>query len=349
MIPRPALPQADFAAALPDGDRVLADIRAEDRIDTAARRVAALNVMRDAMQYATGTLEISRLPGAAGAKAKSYLEAERKAGTPAVDRNCQSADCPYQRWFNLQNTYYYSPEFREEVLSRYLPGHLVSAYVADYRSRMPGAAEQAAAASAAATRFADGMAVMAIGIWGVLFAAAVMSRLAGRMNVRLRDGGVLQVGRRTFALREISGIVHASTRDFVPKPVTLGGVNQQGAVQAPVERHQQFFIREGGGKEHPVQLVDVNFPVADGHSVSAIVASRTAGAAGVYAYLRNHSTGQVVFPAGGMKELTNAPGLPWLIILLSLPLLLIPLVVYYLISGGVAGKQAARIREVLTA
>lgn len=66
--------------------------------------------------------------------------------------------------------------------------------------------------------------------------------------------------------------------------------NQQVAVSSTTVDHHEFFLVDKEGKERGFQLVNFDFPVREGHTVSIVWVIPEGEEEGPYIHVRNHST-----------------------------------------------------------
>lgn len=111
-----------YVAGLPSAERVLREVRGVDDTDTAARRLAAFTVLRNAVetlaaprlaQRALDPAEIARLRD--WGDARRALEARLRAG---FDPACVSAECPRWRFNRLRIAYEVSAAFKKDLWTR---------------------------------------------------------------------------------------------------------------------------------------------------------------------------------------------------------------------------------------
>jgi type IV secretion system protein VirD4 len=127
---------------MPEPERVTADIRGSDDLDTAARQVAALNRLVDVVITLSGTAdapggprltpEEQRLNGLYAGAASSLSTAVYQKIDPD---NKQQSDQGSKRnkWNRLRNQYYNDDAFVSSLLQRYLTPDLQQRYVANMR------------------------------------------------------------------------------------------------------------------------------------------------------------------------------------------------------------------------
>lgn len=126
--------QSSSSPQLPTVERVRADIRGADAVDTAARRRAAFEVLIDASQRLIGRVDDTRGRAAIRAKITAYNEASinTQSDVRFDDPSCQGAACPQAQFFPKSETYLTSASFRHDVLKRYLPPDLADIYIRAY-------------------------------------------------------------------------------------------------------------------------------------------------------------------------------------------------------------------------
>ena len=131
-----------FLKQMPEPERVTADIRGSDDLDTAARQVAALNRLVDVVITLSGTADA---PGGPRLTAEEQHLNGRYSGaasslTTAVYQkidpdNKQQSDQGSKRnkWNRLRNQYYNDDAFISSLLQRYLPPDLQGKYLGHMR------------------------------------------------------------------------------------------------------------------------------------------------------------------------------------------------------------------------
>lgn len=120
-----------WIAHAPTAARVLEDTRGSDALDTAARRQAAFEILRNAIQVWTGALDIRSMPHGAAAKFRDYSRAlgEAPFGLKFDDKTCKGHACIRYRYFHKEYRYSASIDFMKEVLGRYFAPEYVAAQV----------------------------------------------------------------------------------------------------------------------------------------------------------------------------------------------------------------------------
>lgn len=71
------------------------------------------------------------------------------------------------------------------------------------------------------------------------------------------------------------------------------GNNRQTAVTSATIEHHEFFLADAKGKEKSVQLVNFDFPLREGQTLSIVWGMPEDSELGPYIHARNHSTDEV--------------------------------------------------------
>ena len=83
-------------------------------------------------------------------------------------------------------------------------------------------------------------------------------------------------------------------REQVISSHTVGtGNNRQTQVSSTTVEHHEFFLADANGKEKSVQLVNFDFPLREGQTLSIVWAMPEDSERGPYIHARNHSTDEV--------------------------------------------------------
>ena len=84
------------------------------------------------------------------------------------------------------------------------------------------------------------------------------------------------------------------SKEQVISSQTMGtGNNRQTAVTSTTIEHHEFFLADANGKEKSVQLVDFDFPLREGQTLSMVWGIPEDTDRGPYILARNHSTDEV--------------------------------------------------------
>lgn len=122
---------AAWIAHAPTVAQVFKDNRGADEIDTAARRQAAFEILRNAIQVWTGVLDIRSMPHGAAVKYQEYTRALRDApfGLKFDDGHCKGHACIRYRYYMKEYSYSTNTDFMKTVLGRYFAPEYVAAQV----------------------------------------------------------------------------------------------------------------------------------------------------------------------------------------------------------------------------
>lgn len=173
---------------LPEPGPIISAIKGSNALDTAARKVAAAEILFRLPEFLAHTTGSDAMPPKLAQRHQEYLKvvlAERKAVENSFAR-CTGDDCPQRRYFDATWAYAYDPVFLGEVLATVRPD-IRSAYMA-YRAPtanapQPGEADDDDTPSgAAASRWQDTAGTIikwALGILGVVGFLALIGRGRG--------------------------------------------------------------------------------------------------------------------------------------------------------------------------
>jgi len=133
---------------LPEPRPIVSAIKGSDALDTAARKVAAAEILFRLPEFLTSTTGSDVMPPKLAQRHQEYLQvllAERKAieGSFAP---CTGDDCPRRRYFNATWGYEFDPDFLAEVLAT-VPPDVRSRYMA-YKARIANPTPKASPPSA---------------------------------------------------------------------------------------------------------------------------------------------------------------------------------------------------------
>lgn len=101
---------------------------------------------------------------------------------------------------------------------------------------------------------------------------------------------------KKVTLYSFTGKVTSTKKDKeqVISSQTMGtGNNRQTAVTSTTIEHHEFFLANADGKEKSVQLVNFDFPLREGQTLSIVWGMPEDSELGPYIHARNHSTDEV--------------------------------------------------------
>lgn len=273
-----------YLAEMPSVERVLADNRGKNELDTKARQVAALTQARKAIEdlgiarIRSGYLpDEKRLIGEYWAAVTRLQDEAKVLAGPAT-----GVDSPWAQWMFLEGRYERDAAFRAENLSRYLSPALrqqLNATNADTDARVRESKRQIRADSG--VRLSEWETLdedrqqMAVGF------AAIAGFLLLLFGVReLRRFGlppteplILQAGFRRYALRHFTGTVTNYSRWIETSTTTTTTTDSRGARSTSVSsssvEHETFTLVSAGGS-HDVSVDGAKAYVDNGSLVSAV-------------------------------------------------------------------------------
>lgn len=131
-------------------------------------------------------------------------------------------------------------------------------------------------------------------VGGLFVAMAIFAVLIkrGRLALDKQNPFRLYLGGRTYDLRHVTGVASGVSK-LATTTVFGSGGGEDGApvsVGSYSTVHDQFFVSTGGGHKESVQLAGWNFPVDNGHLVSAVWLGEKGNL-----FLSNHTTNDTDF------------------------------------------------------
>jgi len=168
----------------------------------------------------------------------------------------------------------------------------------------------------------------------LLIAILALMRLRGTVDFSKNRSGLLVVGRRQFTLNGATGVVHH-------------GPEGNQSVQSREARHVEFYLRDAHGHDHRFRLDNVDIAVAPGQRVSAGWVIEKGKERGPYLFFRNHSTKITAIVPSTVATMVDSKGKPWMLILLSIPAFMIPLMIYAVISVWVRSRRGKEIVQLV--
>ena len=302
---RPLCAQA-FLDEMPAPERVLADIRGTDDVDTAARRWGGLNFLQAMLQ--------DRYPGPGGFTARVRETYDRyDAAKMALvrrahrddGRDCRDQNCPGWRFGRLVQTDYSSGggigPFQQGILDRYFSPAWQAEYIDTTRPTgprvrpvSPNAAPSSSSRSVAREAYDANFTAQLIavaGAWGAIFLVGFVGAFR-HSGLDRDDVTKLSVGFRHYRVHSVTGVVtspstRSETRTHVSGPAdNVSSWNE-------THLHEQFFLVHPEG-ELRVQVVDKNVAVREGHRLSVAWAIRNGREQGPFVLFRNHSMDEIM-------------------------------------------------------
>jgi hypothetical protein len=323
-----------YVNELPDAQRVLSDMRGENEMDTAARQLAALQLFREVIQTFSSKYDIRHMQPAEAAKLRSYLDAHkrvREAQYAKHDRTCKGPDCDGPRFSRRISQYESSPQFRQEVLDRYLSKPLQAQYVALQEKEKKRRSDQAKAQTPPAGKVAArdesswiehvpvdyrGYAAMIDSVprsvWALLLAIWLFAALVLAFPFGLSKEHPLRfrIGQRRRNIHYETGEVVDSQRWTETKTTEHTTVvrNSDGVARyvpstvVETAQKQRVFLRQPDGKERAIDLHEVDLPVRHGHRIAEVLAAKPQSDEGTYLFFHIYDTGKTAFHPAGLRH-----------------------------------------------
>jgi len=283
-----------YVKEMPTPERVIAEFRGTNAIDTAARQMGAFlqleGVMKTMMgerfgQFTSGERHLwATYPVASGGVGRQFVwDAQGRVRFPPGSPE-------RKQWTQLSAYYNENESFRRELVQRFFSPDILARYEAlkkaeDGRQEIVNQKEraqqevldrQAAEAKSKSRRLYA--VLIAYVVYCVLMAFLVFLLLRGPHRLLGPDFDILQSGRNRYRIHSVTGTV-------------VGGGK---AVSYGRALYLEFLLKLPGGREHPIQagggLADL--VLREGHTVSAVWATKEGDSSGSYILFRNHTTEQ---------------------------------------------------------
>jgi hypothetical protein len=296
-----------WLAQMPSVDKVVAATQGSDASDTAARqwvafeRLFSMKIPLIGDRFVTNeTTPAERALFDSYNTKRDQVLAALKASLPAEEREFY-VGTKFAQWSALRDRYFADQQFTDQLAA--------SLFSADFRRT------QAQVMTDKWRAYPGGLgltptprppliptSVSAIGgLFGLVVVGFVIPILLkrGRMELDGKDAFKLHLGGRDYGLVHFSGLVEHPSKMASTNVYSSGGGgswNASGGSVAPVTVsssttvHDQFFLRGAGDRVESIQLSGWDFPVAEGHVVSAVWAIPEGSNSGPYVMLRNHTT-----------------------------------------------------------
>ena len=294
-----------WLAQMPAAEQVVAKTRGENASDTAARQWVAFDklslltdkLLRDRMLEGTGLTPDERA-------IKDRYGVNRDGITKQQQTNLTAAG--FSEWRKLADRYWADPGFNDSLLTLFS-----SQFRADHKQILRETFEGAAIPGATPTTTPtatpgsdDSTPSEAGGIpAGLTFLLALLAGIGvrlllqrARLELDPRDPFRLLLGGGTYVLNHATGSVDGASKMGTTNVYGGGGgANAYGyatniRISSTTTIHDQFFLRKPDGAVESIQLAGWDFPVADGHVVSAVWAVREGAGAGPFFVVVNHTT-----------------------------------------------------------
>ncbi len=301
--------EAPYLADMPTPEVVIEKTQGADALDTAARQYVAFSMLESMMVQLIGDrLVTTGQTPAEKARRDAYhdnylrIQSEVLASLPVGEREFRP-DSGYGKWRAMVDTYCCSPDqgIEDQLLEALFPADFLEMYAPiraaaaardpwfGFASPAPNTATSKIAGSGSTT---STQVVTAIGLVVLGFAFPILVKRS-RLKLDAKDVFRLHLGGGSDTLHHVTGPVRSPTKLGTTSVAGSGGGGHDGdtapiVITSHTTIHDQFFIDKGDGRLESIQLADWNFPVAEGHVVSAVWTFHKG--LGHYVVMRNHTT-----------------------------------------------------------
>jgi hypothetical protein len=334
--------QPPYLDEMPSPERVLAEVRGRDDLDTAARQAGTFHQLVQMMRVMSeGRAYRNQLTPDEQRVMKSYHDAEGRIIAPMPNRfdaeetRRLGMNSPRAKWFGQYTRYGLDTQF---VLGKFFS----PAWQANYRAVMQRDQRQTAAhelqqgqppsRASLELLFHDLLARFGIGgteflLFGVglplgLLALGV-AREMRRFGLDERDPFTLNAGWTTYALNTTTGTVLSPTKSREVQTHVSGGgpayVSHGVVYSQPITStttttiHDQFFIHDPGqNRERAFKLQNVDIALREGHAMSVAWGIKKGKNSGYNFLFRNHTTRRTDFIDGAIRGMIRPHA--WLVL-----------------------------------
>ena len=285
-----------FWSQMPDAARVTNDVAGDGDFETAARRHAAFVLLIALVNVSADGKGQLPWPQREQALNRAYYHA-----LPHLDAIGAASGRTADLWAR-SGALQADPSFTRPLLKRYFSRDAlreIEPYVSSFERLARVRAEQALVQSSptrASAAIGEPLATVlrtslyaVAGLSGALFLVGLFGELKV-VRIVWAPKSMLLAGFRKYGIHTVTGVVRSPTKAL--ETVTRVSGNEYNVSSSSTTHvHDQFFIAHSGG-EMPVQLIDFNLPLRDGHLFSAVWAIRRGRERGPFILLHNHTTNQ---------------------------------------------------------
>jgi hypothetical protein len=326
-----------YLREMPTPERVLAEIQGSDSADTQAKQWGAFYQLKDMIT----SLAHFRPSPAELQLNKIYLDAMGRLEQPKFDEEETrrlGMSSSRAKWFALRTHYELDRGFRNEIIERLVPR---GSALWQFHMAFPGLAP---ADSKAAPLFAGALPPIYVFLaYASLLVFAMVYTLAGPFGLGDTDPHRLLSGRTHYQLHTDTGTVLSPTQAMEVRTHVSGGGNTAVTSSTSTNTHLQFFIKNDAGGERAIQGVNLGLAVREGQGMSVVWGIRDGQKTGKYILFRNHATMQLLYMDEAMREMLRRRA--WLVVLLSVPLLFLPLIPYFIVRKVLVAARLRRLKR----
>jgi hypothetical protein len=299
---------------MPSVDRVLAEVKGRDNLDTLARQCGALEQMGHIIEVMAGarrsgrpsfTADEARLKGKYDQTAWAMTVKQLNSFDPAETKRL-GMKSPRALWYSKRTIYGLDPQYREELLKQFFS----PAWQAEFRALIRDPRKDVLPLTPATPRQSPPLSGTNWGFWMfttqqmygvtmlflltlVLLYAAIVEFFP--VGLHPSDRMVLRGAFRRYQLYTCTGVARGVSQ--YSSTTRWASTDQRGVTTYGFSTtyYNTFFIQPPNAPEHSVTLVnEPNAPtLRDGHVVSAVWAIRRWRKFGDYLFFYVHSTNQV--------------------------------------------------------
>lgn len=304
-----------FVKELPTVQKVLDDYKTGDHYEETAKQSGALYILRDLVSYADGNGFNESAPNEKNlfkSYALKYSDLQSEMFSTFKDEETKrlKENSPRAKWFGLRTNYETSPDFKQEIMKRYLSKEGQAHYERifsyyDKAIEKNNQPEEQHYQSYSNNQKVEKHSLISykLGIV-ILLGLAIFIYLIPKMifNAQKKyelDGYDLKFGKTTYTLHWRTGIVAEASKSSTTQVYSTGGSYDSytktytaPTVHSSTTIHDQIFIIDKNNKEHAIKLNNWDIATRASHELTMIWAIKKGKEWGPYIIAINHTTNQ---------------------------------------------------------
>ncbi|MDP2385638.1 MAG: hypothetical protein Q8M29_04655 [Bacteroidota bacterium] len=313
---------------MPPIDKVLQSIQGADELDTKAKQSAACELLYDFICTIADQKPKAKNQGSnlwltdeekklnamySGTSTKIIMEVYEELESDKKERFKEGSPC--MEWKNKRDSYMANLTFIETILNQFVPPNLAQQYIKikkkrideyhaspEYKSDLKvrekalASNERSKNIKTATTAFYIKKYLTIFGIALFLIVLLPWINYFRNKSMELTKDKLI-IRRKEFNIYSITGVIVDSSKTSTTHSYTSGGGynSSTNTYTAPTTHysttiHDQLFLVDKNGGEHPVQLSGWNLAVRPGHTLTMLWAVKKGDSRGPYLMALNHTT-----------------------------------------------------------